>query len=113
MPCLIGQCIEAHLLDHGNEAVAAGGREMLLEAYLFYEVEVGIGDVFGCVAGENLDQEADDTLDDEGVALGLEHETAFGLIGMEPYAALTALDLANNNFRISVKEMEKQHGESD
>ena len=65
---------------------------MLLEAYLFDEVEVGIGDVFGSAAGENPDQEADDALDDEGVALGLEHETVFGLIGVEPYAALTALD---------------------
>jgi hypothetical protein len=34
------------------------------------------------VAGENLDQEADDALDDEGVALGLEHETAVYLVGL-------------------------------
>lgn len=92
MPCLIGQCIEAHLLDHGNEAIAAGGREVLLEAYLLDEVEVGIDNLFGGVAGEDLHQKADDALDDEGIALGLEHEAAIYLIGLQPHTALTALD---------------------
>lgn len=82
MPCLIGQCIEAHLLDHGDEAIAAGGREVLLEAYLLDEVEVGIDNLFGGVAGENLNQEAYDAPDNEGIALGLEHEAAVYLVGL-------------------------------
>ena len=55
---------------------------MLLETYLFDEVEVGINNLFGSVAGEDLNQEADDTLDDEGITLGLKYEAAIHLISL-------------------------------
>ena len=43
--CFVGKGVETHLLHHGYEAIAAGGGEMLLEAYLLDEVEVGIGNL--------------------------------------------------------------------
>ena len=88
----IGQGIEAHLLYHSNETIAASGRKMFLEAYLLDEVEVGIGNLFGGVAREHLYQKAYDAFYDEGIALGLEDEAPILLVGLQPYAALAALD---------------------
>lgn len=48
--------VEAHLLNHRYESVRAGGREVLLEADLLNEIEVGIDDFLRRVAGEDLDQ---------------------------------------------------------
>ena len=92
MLCLIGESIEAHLLHHGDEAIATGGGEVLFEANLLDEVEVGIGNLFGGMAREDLHQKAYDTLHDEGIALGLEHEATVHLVGLQPYAALASLD---------------------
>ena len=65
---------------------------MLLEADGFDKIEVSINNLFGSMAGEDLNQEADDTLDDEGITLGLKYEAAVHLVGLQPNAALTALD---------------------
>ena len=48
---LVGQGVDAHLLEHGHEAVGARRGEVLAEADAVDEVEVGGEDLCGAVAG--------------------------------------------------------------
>lgn len=87
---LEGECVHAHLFHHGQQAVAAGGREVLLQADAGDEVEVGGKNFVRRVPGEHLDEQGDDTLYNESVALGLEDDFAVLFVGLQPYAALAA-----------------------
>lgn len=87
---LEGECVHAHLFHHGQQAVATGGREVLLQADAGDEVEVGGKNFVRRVPGEHLDEQGDDTLYNESVALGLEDDFAVLFVGLQPYAALAA-----------------------
>ena len=93
LPGLEGEGIHAHLAEHGEEAVAARGREVFLEADAVDEIEVGIEDLGRRVAAEHADEQGHDAAHDEGVAFGAEGDGAVGLlVGSEPYAALATVD---------------------
>ena len=89
----VGQSIGLHLFEHGKEAVAAGGGEVIAKANTLDEIEVGIENFLWRMVAENADEEGDDALDDQGVALGAEMHEAFGCeVGNEPHAALATVD---------------------
>ena len=80
-------------LHHGEQTIGPCGREMVAEAYLFDEVEVGIEYFAGCMVAEDMDEEGNDALHDESVAVGGEDEMAvLGGVALYPHAALTAVD---------------------
>ena len=70
--CAESQRINAHLLDHCYKSIGAGGRKMLLQTYLFDEIEVGVEYLLRGVIAEYADEQGHDALDDQGVALSAE-----------------------------------------
>ena len=64
-----GKGVHPHLLDHSQEAVAAGGRQVFPQADLLDEVEVGIEDFLWGMVAEHADEQTDNAFHDEGVAL--------------------------------------------
>ena len=88
------QSIDAHLLDHGQETVGASRREVLLEPNLLDEIEFAVENLVGSVVAEDLDDEADETLDDDSITVAGEVDEVSLLVkvGLNPDAALAALD---------------------
>ena len=85
--------VHLHLFEHGEEAVAAGGREVFAQAYLFDEVEVGIKNLLWRMVAEDADEQGDNALDNQGVALCLKVDKAGGSeVGGQPHTALATLD---------------------
>lgn len=90
---LKGQGVVAHLAHHGQEAVGAGGGEVLFKADARDEVEVGVEDFLRSMVRQYADEQADDAFDDERIALGAERKVSVGgFIANEPYAALATVD---------------------
>ena len=87
-----GKGVHLDLFDHRCEAVRACGGEVLLEAYLVNELEVGSKDVLWRLTVEGAYQEADDAFGDDGIAVGTKPKEAVAVFAAEPYAALTAFD---------------------
>ena len=65
---------------------------MLAQSYPVDEVEVGVEDLLGCVPADDADEQRDDALHDECVAVGGEEELAASLVALQPHAALAAVD---------------------
>lgn len=65
---------------------------MLAQTDLLDEIEVGIEDLLRRVAADHADEQRDDALGDERVAIGGEDEAAIGVVALQPHAALTTLD---------------------
>ena len=65
---------------------------MLREPDLLDEVQLAIDDILGALVIQHAQQEADDPLDDEGIALPAEVDTLAIVAGGDPYTALAALD---------------------
>ena len=80
------------MFEHGGEAVGAGGGEVFLEAYDIDKAEVGIDDVLWGLPVEGADEEGDDALGNDGIAVGGEEELAILMAAAEPDAALAAFD---------------------
>ena len=84
--------VHLDLLDHGGKAVGTGGGEVLLEAYLVDELEVGSKDVLWRLSVKGANEEADNALGDNGVAVGTEPQEAVAMFAAQPYPALAAFD---------------------
>lgn len=83
----------ADVAHHGHEAVGARRRQVLVEPYLLDEVEVGVENLAGSVAVDDLQEHGDDALDDDSVGVGREVHPAVGVgLGVEPHAALASLN---------------------
>ena len=67
--CLERKCVHLHLLEHRAQAVASGGGEVLAQADTVDEVEVGIQNLLRRVVGQDSDQQSNDALDNECIAL--------------------------------------------
>ena len=65
---------------------------MLLQTDLLDEVEVGIEYLLRRMIAQHADQQGHDALDDERVTLGGEADFAVGIVGLQPYPALAAVD---------------------
>ena len=65
---------------------------MLAQSYPVDEVEVGVEDLLGCVSADDADEQRDDALHDERVAVGGEEELAVALVALQPHAALATVD---------------------
>lgn len=65
---------------------------MLAQTDLLDEVEVGVEDLLGRVAAEDADEQRDDALGDERVAIGGEDEAPVEVVALQPYAALATID---------------------
>lgn len=88
-----GQRIHLDALDHGEQTVGTGGREVFGEADFANEIKIGIKNFFGRKAVDDAEEEADDTFNDEGVAFCTERECAIGIfVANNPYATLAAVD---------------------
>ena len=83
---------KAHLSEHGDEPVGARRGEVLREPDLLDEVQLAIDDILGALVIQHAQQEADDPLDDEGVALPVVVDALAILAGGDPHTALAALD---------------------
>ena len=89
---LVGKGVHANLLDHRQKTVAAGWTQMVFQTNLLYEIEVGIHNLGWGMTAQYTDEEGDDALYDERIAVGCEYELAIYIIALQPYAALTAID---------------------
>ena len=103
----VGEGVGTDLLEHGEQAVAAGGRQMVVQPDGVDKVEVGIEYLLRGAVAEHTHQHRDDALDDNGVAVGLEMHLAVGIIGLEPHAALAAVNEVVGSFVLLV---EGRHG---
>ena len=65
---------------------------MLFQADFIDKIEVGIEYLLGRMVAQHTDEQGHDALHDEGVALGREMDTAVGIVGLQPYAALAAVN---------------------
>ena len=65
---------------------------MVLQTDTVDEVEVGIKNLARRVSAYHLNKQSDDTLHDEGVAVGSEHQTSvISHVALHPYTALTTV----------------------
>ena len=65
---------------------------MLAEPYAVDEEEVGIDDFAWRVPAEHAQEQGDEPLDDEGVALGREMKQSVAVVSDDPHPALASLD---------------------
>ena len=91
---LIGQCVEAYLLHHGEQAVAAGGREVVFQSDAVDEVEVGRENVVGCLSIKYAQEQGHDAFHNECIALCLQVDVSVAQFGINPHAALAAVNQA-------------------
>lgn len=68
--CFIRQRIQPDLLDHGEQAVATGGREVVFQSDLLDEIEIGIEYLLRCMSAEHADEQGDDALHYQRVTFG-------------------------------------------
>ena len=54
--CLVCKCVKSHLLEHGYEAIAAGGGEVLLQADSINKIEFSLADFFRRMLREHFNQ---------------------------------------------------------
>ena len=87
-----GEGIHAHLLDHGQQAVAARGREVLLETYGVDEVQVGVENLLRRAAVHHTHEQCRDAFGYYGVAVGRIVYLAVLHAGVDPQARLTSVD---------------------
>ena len=88
-----GHGVHFHLLDHGDESVAARWRKVFAETYIIDEMQVGIEYLVGSVSVENTNKQRNDAFDNNRIAVGREMHTAFLIKrGIKPHAALTTFD---------------------
>ena len=88
----VGEGVGADLLEHGEQAVAARGREVVVQPYGVNKVEVGIEYLLRGAVGEHTHQHRNDALHDDGIAIGLKVHLAVGIVGLEPHTALAAVN---------------------
>ena len=86
------QRINPHLLHHCYKSVASRGRQMLLQSNLFYEVEIGIENLLRRMAAEHTNQQRDDALHDQCIALSLKVNDAVGKVCHKPHTALATVN---------------------
>ena len=65
---------------------------MVLQSDGVDEVEVGVENLLRRGVAEHADEQGHDALHDEGVALGGEVEAPVAVVGMQPHAALAAVN---------------------
>ena len=65
---------------------------MVFQTNLLYEIEIGIHNLGWGMTAQHTNQEGDDSLYDEGIAIGCKHELAILVVALQPYAALAAVD---------------------
>ena len=65
---------------------------MIAQSDLVDEIKVGIEDLLRRVIAQHLDEQGDDALHDQRIAVGGEHQPAIHHVALEPHAALTAVD---------------------
>ena len=65
---------------------------MVLEANAVNEVEVGLRNLLWRVSAEHLNEQRDDALCYERIAVGCEHDVAVGVVGLQPHTALASVD---------------------
>ncbi len=87
-----GESALLHLGGHEGEGVRAGGGEVLLEASFVYEGHVGSEDGVWGFSAEDIDEEGDHSLGDEGIGVRMEIDEAIVLLGIEPDLGLAAFD---------------------
>jgi len=86
------QGVELHLFDHGQKAVGAGGREVLLKPYAIDEVEVGIQYGLGRLTAQHADEQGNNALGDDGIAVGSENNLTVNQFGFNPNLTLAPVD---------------------
>ena len=79
------------MFQHGQETVAARWREVLTQAYLLDEVQVGVQYLVGSVPRKHTDEERYYTFYYKCVAFGAKVKAAFLFVAHEPHAALAAV----------------------
>ena len=62
--------IETHLLDHGEQTVAARRRQIFGKSYAVYEIEVGAYYLVGGVAVENFNEKRYYAFDNYRIGIG-------------------------------------------
>ena len=89
---LVRQRVQFHLLDHREQSVGPGGREVLPEPDPVDEIEVRVDDLLRRAAAEHADQQRDDPFGDDRVAVGRKVNFAVAQLGVDPYARLSSPD---------------------
>lgn len=88
----VSEGVGLDLLEHSEQAIAARGRQMVVQTDGVNKVEVGIENLLRGAVAEHAHQHRDDTLDNNGVAIGLEVHLAVDIVGLEPHTALAAVN---------------------
>ncbi len=92
LTCLEGDGVGPHLLNHRQQAVAAGGGEVLPQADALDEVQVGVEHLLWRRTVKHAHEHRDDSLDDDGIAVGLQAHMPIDAVGLQPHAALATVN---------------------
>ena len=84
--------ILAHLFEHGNETVAAGGGEVLAQANTVNEIEVSIYYFFCSMPAQYMDKQCYDALYQYSIRITLVDNLAVFYAGGEPYSRLATVN---------------------
>ena len=91
-------------VDHRDQSVGSGRREILLKTYLVDESEIVRGDLFRCADRIEIDQKGDNAFRDDSVAVGLEPKFSVLQAPIQPNPGLTSLNqLILSLFRLRIR----------
>lgn len=65
---------------------------MVFQSDALDEIQVGIENLLRSMSAQYADKQSDDSLHDESIALGSEHNLTVHIVSLQPHAALASVD---------------------